>query len=246
MKTLLPTFAVVLVLGCGGNETPMTVPEPLAIDTLRQGKAEGSWTGYYQGTGPTANHPGIETRLWVRSDSTFVLSQRAVDKDSVALGTIGAWLIADGQLELYDHKHVVRRYSRTAAGLEQRGADGFPIDQDHGHALARSVADPADGIPRMQLAGSFTYFADAMSFRPCGSAIGWPCAGGAEWTDEGEGMGSMDTAELQRQYLEKVIQGGDPWTIAVECSLYMGPAMEGDGAEEYLFIHRVLGAVQCP
>jgi hypothetical protein len=44
-----------------------------------------------------------------------------------------------------------------------------------------------------------------------------------------------------------VKQGGDPWLIEVECNLAMGPAMEGDGADEYLFIHRVLGPIEaCP
>ena len=101
----------------------------------------------------------------------------------------------------------------------------------------------------MRLAGAFTYFADAMSFRPCGSERNWPSAGGREWTDEGEELGSMGTAELQERYLNAVAKGGDPWAIEVECSLAMGPAMEGDGADEYIFIHRVLRALdpgQCP
>jgi len=60
-------------------------------------------------------------------------------------------------------------------------------------------------------------------------------------------MGSLNTRELERHYLRSAKQGGVPWTIEVECSLAMGPAMEGDGADEYIFIHRVLGEIQaCP
>jgi len=89
--------------------------------------------------------------------------------------------------------------------------------------------------------------ADAMSFQPCGSTFNWPAAGGEQWTDEGGVLGSMNTVELERNYLKAVKQGGDPWLIEVECNLAMGPAMEGDGADEYIFIHRVIGPAEaCP
>jgi len=53
--------------------------------------------------------------------------------------------------------------------------------------------------------------------------------------------------ELERHYARSVKQGGEPWTISVECSMAMGPAMEGDGVDEYLFIHRVVSdTVTCP
>jgi hypothetical protein len=56
----------------------------------------------------------------------------------------------------------------------------------------------------------------------------------------------MNSADLQQHYLRSVSHGNDPWIIEVECNMAMGPAMEGDGADEYIFIHRVLGTTQCP
>ncbi|MFN3876526.1 MAG: hypothetical protein ACK4L7_11515, partial [Flavobacteriales bacterium] len=94
----------------------------------------------------------------------------------------------------------------------------------------------------------FTYMADAKSFKPCGSLFIWPCAGGRDLgAEDGELIGSMNGAELERAFLKAVGTGGKPWTIEVECALEMGPAMEGDGADEYLLIHRVISAVEaCP
>lgn len=60
-------------------------------------------------------------------------------------------------------------------------------------------------------------------------------------------FGASQSRELERHCLRSVAQGGDPWTMDVECTLAMGPAMEGDGADEYIFIHRVLETTQaCP
>lgn len=206
-------------------------------------------TGYYDGKLPCADCSGIATQLWVRSDSTFVLRRHYLDRDTLAYGTVGKWSVADGQVELYDQVHVIRRLQPTANGLMWPDEDGSPFDPGTDHTLARLGDALANEIPRMRLSGSFTYQADAMSFRPCGSARNWPCAGAREWTDEGERLGSMGTQELQDSYLKSVKEGGAPWVIEVECSVTNGPAMEGDGTDEYIFIHRVLRSLepgQCP
>jgi uncharacterized lipoprotein NlpE involved in copper resistance len=205
------------------------------------------WTGYYEGTLPCADCPGIPTQLWVRSDSTFIMGRRYIDRGQLAFGTVGAWLVADGQLELYDRMHVIRRFAASNAGLEWLDEEGQPISSRVDHTLARpSGGASATYIPRMRLSGTFSYYADAMSFQPCGSTFSWPTAGGEQWTDEGKVLGSMNSADLQQLYLRSVSHGDDPWVIEVECTMAMGPAMEGDGSDEYIFIHRVLGTTQCP
>lgn len=57
-------------------------------------------------------------------------------------------------------------------------------------------------------------------------------------------FGASQGRELERHCPSSVAQGGDPWTMDVECTLAMGLAMEGDGADAYIFIHRVLGTMQ--
>lgn len=246
MRVFHPLCLLLLLSAC----TPSTneKQDPAAGDEQVVNERS-QWTGYYGGTLPCADCSGVTTQLWVRSDSTFVLRRRYLDRDTLAFGTVGNWAVANGHLELYDQLHVVRRLQPTAKGLLWLDEDGAPIVSNADHTLARSGGEVADEIPRMRLSGSFTYYADALSFRPCAMARNWPSAGGREWTDEGEVLGSMGTAELQERYLGTVAKGGDPWAMEVECSLAMGPAMEGDGADEYLFIHRVIRTLdpgQCP
>lgn len=205
------------------------------------------WPGYYTGTMRTPNLPEVEFALWVRSDSTFVRHAGFVGRDSIPQGIIGHWHVVNGRMALRTSDEKPDLFRHTAKGLllvDEMGealTDGVPV-------LLEKIADEINAeIPRMKVSGTFTYYADAMSFRPCGSRFSWPCAGGEQWTDEGEVLGSLNTAELERHYLRSVEQGGDPWLIEVECNLAMGPAMEGDGADEYLFIHRVLGPIEtCP
>ncbi|HRF81524.1 MAG TPA: hypothetical protein PL070_15715, partial [Flavobacteriales bacterium] len=52
---------------------------------------------------------------------------------------------------------------------------------------------------------------------------------------------TFTNVDLQKAYMKGVKQAGDPWLIEVVCTMGMGPAMEGDGADEYIFIEQVIG-----
>jgi len=206
------------------------------------------WPGYYDGTLPCADCQGIVTQLWVRSDSTFVLRERYVGKDSMAFGTIGQWHVVNGLLTVGYAGDKPEFHRWTKQGLQRVDEMGQPFAATHPYTLEKLAGELADEIPRMRLKGVFTYMADAKSFAPCGSSFNWPCAGGMDWgAEEGELLNSMNGADLERAYLKAVKEGGRPWAIEAECSLSMGPAMEGDGADEYIFIHRVIGEIgNCP
>lgn len=244
MRLSLPILALSILSACSTaptEEQGTTVPvEPVAETPIE-------WPGYYEDTLPCADCKGIHTQLWLRSDSTFVRRARYLGRDSLAFGAIGGWKVANGLLLLVQPGDMPDHFRYDAPGLRMVDAAGKPFDSGHPYTLEKLADELQDEVPRMRLMGTFTYYADAMSFRPCGSRFSWPCAGGEQWTDEGEVLGSLNTAELERHYLRSVKQGGDPWLIEVECNLAMGPAMEGDGADEYLFIHRVLGPIEaCP
>lgn len=244
MKSLFPFHFSIVLLGCGGGDTPSTTPDTKDTDTLA-GVAAISWTGYYVGTLPDVDGVARATHLWVRSDSTFV-RQRSVEGGGVAMGNIGLWSVENGSLRMDDSGAGAEYFHQVPSGLQQVDAGGKPLDAERSVVWAKLAEEPGGDVPRMRLHGTFTYHADAMSFTPCGSELSWPCAGGEDWTDEGEARGSLSSADLQQHYLRSVSHGNDPWTIEVECTLAMGPAMEGDGADEYVFIHRVLGSTSCP
>lgn len=249
MRHSLPILALSILSACTtappeGQETAVPA-EPVA-------EAPVEWSGYYDGIFPRREDRSTAVQLWVRSDSTFIIRQRLVNADTLAAGAVGTWRIvhvsggpASGLLSIQYDGDPPDHYQRTDKGLVFVDIIGG-VEVEENWTLARLADEIQDEIPRMRLTGTFTYMADAMSFRPCGSAYTWPAAGGAAWNDEGDVIGSMGTQELLKNYLKAVKQGGDPWVIEVECNLSMGPSMEGDGADEYIFIHRVLGTAQCP
>lgn len=237
----------ILLVACSGGEKPSTEATTTATETTVKAVALRPWPGYYEDTLACSDCEGLYTQLWLRSDSSFVRRDRYLGKDSLAIGTIGSWRVEDGRLALVHGNTQQAYFVQVEEGLQAVDAAGGPLDLAHPNTLEKLADEIQDEIPRMKVTGTFTYMADAMSFTPCGATRSWPCAGGEEWTDEGEVLGSLNTRELERHYLRSVKQGGEPWLIEVECSMAMGPAMEGDGADEYIFIHRVLGEIQaCP
>lgn len=236
---------------------------PLAFTACTGGTGEGSdtpnkadtvvtqavvWPGYYTGTLPCADCPGIETALWVRSDSTYILQRKYSDKDSIPTGIMGEWGIVQSDMILRGSRpEAPMRWRWHGNGLTHVTLDGAPIAGPI--RTMQRVADEIGGaIPRMQLTGTFTYMADAQSFKPCGSSFTWPCVGGI---DQGKAQGgpsnTFDNLALQKAYAAGVKQAGDPWTITAVCTIALGPAMEGEGADEYIFVERISGTLDhCP
>ena len=251
MKHLfVPVVAAFLFAACSGpgadqgssDQTDTTALPSVAPTVVA------NWTGYYDGTLPCADSPGIETRLWVRSDSTFVLQQRSIDRDSVPQGTIGQWHVLNGLMTIgyAGDKPDFYRYTEDGLVMVDEMGENFASTANYGlEKLADAIGD---AIPRMRLRGTFIYMADAQSFQPCGARFNWPCVGGMDMgEEEGEPLVKFTNVDLQQAYAKGVKKGGDPWVIEAICTMGMGPAMEGDGADEYLFIEQVVKPiVQCP
>ena len=248
MRSLLPLSFCTLLLACGTDPAPGTAPPVPATDSATTSIAAVSWPGHYDGTLPCADCEGIATQLWVRSDSTFILRQRYIGKDSMALGTIGQWHVVNGLMTIGSGTDKPDLWRFTEKGIENVDEMGHEFESALNYTMEKLADEINDEIPRMRLKGTFTYMADAKNFQPCGSRFTWPCAGGMDQgAEEGEVPNSMNGADLECSYLKAVGQGGKPWVIEVQCSLSMGPAMEGDGADEYVFIHRVIKeGVPCP
>jgi uncharacterized lipoprotein NlpE involved in copper resistance len=245
-RTLPLLLCGALLASCGSDTPSVESADVPTTDSTTSPAIQAEWSGYYDGTLPSIGRPDIAMQLWVRNDSTFVLRQRYNDMDSMAFGTIGKWHVVNGLMTIDTGTDKSDFWKYTGNGIEEVDEMGEASKTSLNNRLEKHAGELHDEIPRMRLSGTFTYMADAMSFQPCGTSINWPCAGGEQWTDEGEKGGSLNTLELERHYARSVKQGGEPWTISVECSMNMGPAMEGDGADEYIFIHRVLKETACP
>lgn len=250
---LLPSMA--LLAACGGPQRPEASTEPQVIVNVNDADTPYVWTGYFTDTLPCADCPGIETTLWVRSDSTFVLQQFYLERDTLPHGHIGQWHVVAvpegpkaGLLTIGADGDKPEFYRLTKEGLMLVDEMGQPFPSTLDHTLDKLADELGDAVPRMLISGTYTYMADAHTFQPCGTRFLWPCAGGSYVPEEeGTPVSDFDSADLERMYGEQVKQPGGPWVIEAVCTLGMGPAMEGDGADEYVYVERVVRTLErCP
>lgn len=211
------------------EETPAVVPPAVPEQEAP------TVIGLYADTLSCADCPGILTQLDLRADSTFVLMEHYLERDSIPNGTIGKWHVSGNDLVL--GKNEVWR--QVPQGLERLGADRRPVDTSLPNRIRR-VAN--FGSSPMHLMGGYVYYADAHGFTPCGSGYSIPVA-----MDEAGTQGA--SLELERLYGKKVKHAPDPLYVRIIGTLRTGPAMEGDGTEEYLHIDRLegeMGGRTCP
>lgn len=251
MKPLpaLPLIGILFV-SCGSPApeagTVFTPDSPsVQVDTP---SIAANWPGYYSDTLPCADRPGIDTQLWVRSDSTFILLQHYIGRDTLPQGIIGQWHVVNGLLTVGYTGAKPEFYRYTTKGLLMVDEMGEPFETKADYSLDKLADEIGDAIPRMRLMGTFTYVADAQSFQPCGSNYNWPCAAGMDTgEEEGEPLVQFDNSDLQKAYRKAVKKGGDPWVVEAVCTMGMGPAMEGDAADEYVYIEEVERTLEgCP
>lgn len=246
MRSSLVLIPILLLASCGNDQNHDTNTSTPS-DTLAVVPIAANWPGYYTDTLPCADCPGIETSLWIRNDSSFVLQERYLDRDTVPRGLVGQWHLVGDLLTVGYAGEKPEFYRYTEEGLLTVDEMGRTFDTELDYSLDKLADEIGDAIPRMRLAGTFTYMADAQSFQPCGTRFPIPCVGGMDMgEEEGEPLVQFNNADLQKAYLKAVKNGGDPWAIEAVCTIGMGPAMEGDGADEYIFIERVIGPTQCP
>lgn len=227
-KLLGTTQAIIAItLLLAACQTPS---EERLEDTAHQPAEETTynWLGAYSDTLPCADCPGIIAELELRADSTYVLRERYLERDSVPYGTIGRWTVSGDRLSLHTTDRITQ-WQRQQHGLIGLDTEGRVIDSGLPYTLQR-----VDGFysTLMHLTGGYVYYADSHSFTPCGSAFALPVA--MDPPDEpGAGL------ELERTYMKLVKEDRKPLYVKVQATLLQAPAMEGEGTEEYLHIERL-------
>ena len=80
----------------------------------------------------------------------------------------------------------------------------------------------------MRITGRYTYADESHSMRPCGFGSEMPLG--------------MRTAglEMAMWYTEGGYSSTEPLLVEIRAHLGLGPSMEGEGEEEYLFVENVL------
>ncbi|MEO8732987.1 MAG: copper resistance protein NlpE N-terminal domain-containing protein [Flavobacteriales bacterium] len=237
-SSLLPILLLAFA-SCQSPAPPEKQNAASGADTTEQ-STPSDWVGLYSNTLPCADCPGILTELELRADSIFILRERYLERDSVPFGHIGRWSIAQGKLVLAMGGGAgPEHWKPTADGLEQLGLNGSPIEDTHAFTIHRVKNI---GTSPMRLTGAYVFDGGSNNFKPCGSAYAFPVALDMP-DDHGAGL------SLEKLYKKQVKHIGDPLFVDVVVDVRVGPAMEGDGTEEYLHIdelQKVLDVDQCP
>ncbi|MEB2340552.1 MAG: copper resistance protein NlpE N-terminal domain-containing protein [Flavobacteriia bacterium] len=219
---------LVILASCQGNQEQEPTPAPALAPVVPVVE----WTGLYADTLPCADCPGILTQLDLRADSTYVLRERYLERDSIPYGTIGKWSVKGDVVTLATF-HKPMEWRMESDGLHRLDADGKPIDSPLNYTI-RKVAH-IDPLP-MHLTGGYVYFADSHSFTPCGAGFALPVA-----MDPAGSPGAGP--EMEKTYAKQVKEPPQPLYVQVTASMREGPAMEGSGTEDYLHIDRLEGVL---
>lgn len=234
MKIAFPIAAILFLLAsCGGPEPDVQLPSGRPDNVVERQVPE--WVGLYADTMPCADCPGILTQLDLRKDSTYVLRERYLERDSVPFGRIGKWSVSDSVLLLNGRPE----WSMEKDLLVKLGVDGKTLDSGIPHSI-QPVANI--GSSPMHLTGAYVYYTDSHSFTPCGSAYPIPVA-----MDVGK-KGSAGLA-LEKLYGKQVTSPPDPLYVSIIVTMRTGPAMEGEGTEEYAHVEHVDSVLEkqaCP
>ncbi len=188
------------------------------------------WTGTYADTLPCADCPGIFTRLDLRPDSTYVLRELYLERDSIPFGTIGTWRSHGDRLTLNTFGDPLQW--RWAGDSLQRLGPG-------GEAISTSLPNAVRRVPSLQpsamhLTGGYFFQDGSHSFTPCGTTLSFPVL-----ADPVNAPGPVQ--QLDQTYVKEVKEAGRPLYVQITATIRSGPAMEGDGTQEYIQVDQVDG-----
>lgn len=229
MNPLLPLAALALLVSACSAPAPEEAPLTTTTDSIPKAETQ-IWTGFYTDTVPCADCPGIITRLHLKADSTYILTNEYLERDTVPYGQIGSWSVAGNTLTLQTND-VPRLWKIEGDHLNPLDLEGKPIDSPLSYSIER--VDSFSSGP-MHLSGNYVYYADSHSFTPDGSRFAIPVAMDAAGV-KGAGL------ELEKQYAKQVKTPPDPLAVRIIATLRTGPAMEGSGTEQYIHVERVEG-----
>ncbi|MEZ4740081.1 MAG: copper resistance protein NlpE N-terminal domain-containing protein [Flavobacteriales bacterium] len=235
MRKLLLSIPVLVFCSCAAP-----APEAEAVDASSEATPsklviDADPVGLYHDTMPCADCPGIVTDLWVRADGSYLFQETYLDRDPMPFGTMGNWEVREGRLVLLEDRSPLMHYAFAAEGLQQMDASGKAPSGSMPLMLQRIQGTLLDRP--MRISGIYSYADETHAMRPCGMRADLP-------------LGMQQAGlEMAMWYSERDDSNRKPLVVEIQAHLGMGPAMEGNDEEEYLFVDKVLRQVrsgECP
>lgn len=196
------------------------------------------WAGYYDGTLPCADCPGIETTLWIYSDGSYVLQEKYLDRDTWRNGHIGTWKAVQGGVELaHARDGGPMRWAAVGDDLRLADADGGPMPGDLPYTIEKLADEIIDEVPRMYIRGIHRIAGESHSFEPCGSGRNYPLAVG----------GHLEA--LMKARKQSGVAADAPLTMRILATMRYAEAMEGEEDDLYIWLQeapQLLKGQGCP
>ena len=227
MKATVTAIVLLALLAACSNGPKPESDAPPATDTISAPQAKASFVGFFKGTLPCADCPGIETQLWVRADSSFFLLEHYIDRDTVPYGSFGRWLVVNDLLATgsgTDKPDFWRRSSNGLVGVDEAGQE---FDKKFRMELPKA-GDGSGAIPSMRLQGLYRYKTGASSYSAFDSEFAYP----------------LDITAARDGIVRMQNKDGGPVGLEIEAHTKQEPAAEGTGTEEYLVLERVVREVE--
>lgn len=205
-KIVIITLLAVILLSCKSS------------NRLQQGEIKPITPATYFGKIPCADCEGIEIQINLLDNSTFMTKQITLGKKGKAHITIGKWEFIDSTqiITLKSRNQSPKRFVITSyTTIEMLDIHGKKIESDLNYTLTKkdNYEQITDSFP---MKGMFRYMADAALFVDCSSQKKYPVAM------------EKDYLSLEREYLSKVEEAGEPILATLSGRLIMQPKMEGN------------------
>lgn len=169
---LVAITAVALLVACGDKNSDVgrTPDSVVTVNSMPTVTVASIAPASYGGTLPS----GARTTVALWPDSVYRLRSVKESTPNEADISMGRWRVDDGTLSLETDTGIPIMFRRVGADtLQPIDQQGQPIPAAPGQVLVR--ADSMDGVGDVvPYTGTFTYLADAPTFRECGSGQTYP------------------------------------------------------------------------
>lgn len=229
-RTALLAVAAAVAAACGGESKPGTLSDSVVtIPSVPTVTVAAVAPNSFSGTLPCADCSGLRTTVAIFTDTTYRLSELYEGKSTEPVVSMGRWQHDGATLTLNGLARTVKFAVKGEDSLSLLDQSGKPIDSALNYTLVR--ADSMDMLrAQAGYTGTFTYMADAPTFRECGS---------------GQTYNVLMTGgykALEKAYLAAKLAPGSGWQVNVTARFKPRPnTMEGPKERDVLEIVKYLG-----
>jgi copper homeostasis protein (lipoprotein) len=225
-------LAAALLAACGGktSDAGRAPDSVVTIDPSPTVTVASIAPASYRGPLPCPDCTALRTTVALWPDSVYRLQQVAEGKSTEATVSMGRWRVDDGMLSLETDTGIPVLFRRVGGDtLQPLDPQGKPVAAAPGQVLVRT--DSMDALRETApYTGTFSYEADAPTFRECGSGQTYPVLQKGEYR------------ALERAFRAAKLPPGSGQQVMVSGRFLPRPAdMEGPRDRDVLEVLKYIG-----